>query len=103
MTPYAYAKAIADDRTLAGRRLHLHRVPAEFAELVKQTVSLMLAGKVVEFSGIEARRAALADVPDELRALVEGHVRRVFHARAELRAREQRREAGSVELDLDFA
>jgi hypothetical protein len=101
--PIAYARAIADDRTLAGRRLHLHRVPPAFLGLVTQTAALMLAGKVLELRDVEARRTALAEIPEELRDLVEAHVRRVFQARAELRGRERRREAGSVELDLDFA
>lgn len=93
MTPHAYSCAIASDRTSAGRTLHLHRTPAEFRDLVIKTAALMLAGQLLELEGPAARREALAQVPNEFRDLVEMHVRRVFGAASELRARAELGEA----------
>ena len=103
MMPMDYARQIAKDRTLAGRRLHLHRAPPEFRDLVAKTAGGFLASQIATMKLLEERRAALTEVPDEIRPHVELHLRNHFMWRAELRKIEQSRERGAVDLFADAA
>ena len=76
------AGAIAKAQTKAARQAIWIQVPACWGELVGYNVALLLGAIIGTLPTVDTRRAALDQVPDELRARVEQEVRRVFHLHA---------------------
>jgi hypothetical protein len=72
------AARIARAPTKEARQAIWVHVPAQWRELVRYNVALLLGGTIGTLPKLVDRRAALEQVPDDLRADVERETARVF-------------------------
>lgn len=83
----AAARAIVLIPTLHEREAKLLQIAPAFRSLVALNVAYMLAGEICALSTKDDRNSALAEVPGEIRAVVESIVGMRFAAARELRGR----------------